>query len=333
MSVQGGGVFITWRVFQRRTESLASMLELEKKYYYYSWEDRTKLHKAWSYIIKTKSMLGDLLRINPSVIIIQLPPTPIIYIISAYCRMTGSKYIADCHNAMLYNSKWLNWPYAKYFLRRAEALLVHNEDVKTYAKSLNLSAITLRDPLPDMSNVCEPELLDHYKIIKGAYIIVPWSFASDEPINELIKAASTIPQIKFVMTWFAEKLTLDIRNKMPPNLVLTGYLQDDEYNMVFAQAAAALVLSTREGTQPSGASEAISLEIPLIVSDLATTKKLYGDMPIYVKNTAEGIQEGVRKALDQREQYTKKIRAFSDDYEKDLNEEINEMKALLKLAH
>ena len=120
--------------------------------------------------------------------------------------------------------------------------------------------------------------------------------------------------IYFVMTWFPDRLPQKIRNKIPPNLILTGYLEDKDFNTIFSKAFAAIVLTTREGTQPSGASEAIALGIPLIVSDLKTTRKLYGDMPVYADNTVEGIQNGVRKALDQQDLYKSKIVSFKDEF-------------------
>ena len=103
----------------------------------------------------------------------------------------------------------------------------------------------------------------------------------DEPIAELIQAAKLLPNVKFVMTWFAERLPVDARDGLPQNLVLSGFLENKEFCALFSQAGAALVMTTREGTQPSASSEAIVLEVPLIVSDLQTTRKLYKEMPVY----------------------------------------------------
>ena len=109
-------------------------------------------------------------------------------------------------------------------------MLVHNEDVAVYAKQFGLDAITLRDPLPDLTSTDNPDLLAQHGLQQGTYVIVPWSFASDEPIRELFEAAESTPQTKFVMTWFAEKLPPELRNILPPNLVLTGYLDSDAFN-------------------------------------------------------------------------------------------------------
>lgn len=324
------GLFIVWRVFQRRTESLAEKFNLDVKYYYFAWEEKSKSHKAISYIFKTILTVKDLLYLKPPLIFIQLPPTPVLYITYLFCRLTKSRLVADCHNAMIY-SKWLSWPFAKNLLRNTDTLIVHNKDVEDYAKRHQLNAITLHDPLPVMTNFTDHSLKTRYEFMKDYYVIAPWSFAPDEPINELIHAAESMPNTVFVMTWFTERLSEEIKNRLPSNIVLTGYLNDSDFTAIFAHAAAALVLTTREGTQPSGATEAITLGIPLILSDLKTTRRLYDDMPIYVDNTAEGIQYGVQQAFAEQDERKAQVLAFKDTLSKQLDTEISAVKTLLRI--
>jgi len=232
---------------------------------------------------------------------------------------------------MIY-SKWLDWPLAKPLLRRVDALLVHNEDVGQYAHRFQLDTIVLRDPLPNLTYTIDATLIEGYQLTRGRYVIVPWSFTPDEPIKELFEAIRLTPNVKFVMTWFAEKLPIEIRNKLPSNLVLTGYLDDIDFNAIFSQASAALVLTTREGTQPSAASEAIVLGVPLIVTDLQTTRKLYEDMPIYIENSVDGIRMGVNKALAKRDKCKANILVFKNKFGNRLENEICDVKLLLGLS-
>lgn len=331
MSQSCKGLFIVWRIFQRRTESLADKLELEVRYYHYPWEDKSKLHKAFSYILKGSRTLHDLVRLRPDVVFTQLPPTPLLYIVYLYSKVRGCKVVADCHNAMVY-SKWLNWPFAERFLQRVDTLLVHNHDVESHARELGLDAVTLHDPLPAMkSTLDKTELQSRFSFAKQTYIIAPWSFAADEPVDELISAAVAMPDIVFVMTWFAERLPAEIAERLPPNLVLTGFLDDENFTGVFAHAHAALVLTTREGTQPSGATEAIALGVPLILSDIKTTRRLYGDVPVYIDNTSEGIQQGIRQVSEEREMRRSRIADFRSELDGRLRDELANVKALLKL--
>lgn len=327
MSEANAGLFIVWRVFQRRSESLAAAFNLTVKYYSFGWEEKSRWHKAYSYIAKTALTLRDLFRSRPRVLFVQLPPTPVLYIAAIYCRLTGCKLVADCHNAMIY-SRWLSWPFARYLLTTANTLLVHNKDVEEYAKKLGLDAVTLHDPLPSFSSSSDQGVESRFQFMEGDYVIVPWSFAPDEPVAELIDAAASMPEVNFVMTWFAERLPV-ARTSLPENLVLTGYLDDSDFTAVFAQATAALVLTTREGTQPSGATEAIALGVPLILSDLGTTRRLYDDMPIYVANTADGIRSGIQQALTERNALKEKVWAFRGTLIQRLETEVADVKSLL----
>lgn len=325
------GLFVAWRIFQRRNTSVAACFDLETRYYYRGWEEKSRLHKAVSYIFKAIAMLADLIRFKPKVVFLQLPPVPVLYIVAAYCRLSGCRYVADCHNVMI-SSKWLDWPFTKRLLHSADAMLVHNEDVAAYAEQVGFNPITLRDPLPDLHSSDDPALLTKHGLQHGTYIIVPWSFASDEPIEELFEAARDMPETLFVMTWFAEKMSSELRHVLPANLVLTGYLDSNAFNTIFSQAGAALVLTTREGTQPSAASESIALGVPLIISDLNTTRKLYKDVPIYIENSPEGIKDGVITALQERTQRVAALQSFGRDYAENLGAEISSVKRLLGLA-
>lgn len=331
MSSSNAGVFIVWRIFQRRSESLARVFNLEVNYYYCSWEEKSKFHKMLSYVFKTVRTIKKISSSKPSVIFIQLPPTPVLYIAIVYCKLVGCKLVADCHNAMIY-SRWCKWPLAKSLLREADILLVHNKDVEIYAKQFRLNAITLRDPLPVLTTSYDLNPCKRYGLECNHYIIVPWSFSADEPIEELIQAAVLMPDVHFVMTWFKERLHNDIKNSLPPNLILTGYLDDNDFNSLFSLSTAALVLTTREGTQPSAASEAIVLGVPLIVSDLKTTRQLYEDMPLYTTNTAEGIRNTVQEAINAHSRHKAKILQFRDKFSKQLDKEITEVKSSLGLS-
>ena len=43
---------MVWKIYQRRVESLADELDLVIYHYHYKWEERSKLLKAASYLLK-----------------------------------------------------------------------------------------------------------------------------------------------------------------------------------------------------------------------------------------------------------------------------------------
>lgn len=321
-------IYIVWNPFQRRAQSLAYSLDMDVHYFHYKWEEKGRIFKVLSYIFKFTSTLSVLFLRRPSYVVVQLAPTPLLYAVALYCFFTGNKYISDCHNTMIYDSHWVKWPFAKSLLNKSHILLVHNDDVKDEADKLRLKSQIMRDPLPVIAvpdNISEVAGLN---IKQEDYFIVPCSMAEDEPVTELFEAASRI-DTPVVFTWYANKLPADLRALAPDNIRFTGFLDESLFNALYANAAASVVLTTREGTQPSGASEAIALGVPLVVSDIKTTRRLYKDAPVYVDNSAQSIADGMKRVLQERVAFAEKISGLKDELLSDANVQIEKLREQL----
>lgn len=262
-------LFIVWNPFQRRSESLARDFDLDTQYIWYEWDQRGKLYRALSYLPKFMSTIRILFRHKPKYVFIQLAPTPLLYAAALYKLFTGNQYIADCHNTMIYDDHWIKWPLARRLLCWSCVTLTHNDDVQQLAERLGISSLVLRDPLPVMSVPDSIEVVAGISIKQTTYIMVPSGMAAaDEPVEEFFEAARTMPDVLFAVTWFKEKLPARLLGAAPENICFTGFLDETEFNALYAHAGAALVLTTREGTQPSGAAEAIALGVPLVLSEI-----------------------------------------------------------------
>ncbi len=319
-------LFQIWKVYQRRAESLGHYFDMRIEYYHFAWEERSKLHKAVSYIFKSLGTIRDIVKYRPGLIFLQLPPTPALYLVGLYGALKKTPYIVDCHNDM-FMGWWIRWPLAKHFLRKATAVLVHNSQVQKVADGLGIKTIVMRDPLPQVPTISGTGVLDRFELVPHKYVIVPWNLAPDEPIAEFIEAVRQVPDIKFAMTWFTERLPENLRVDLPSNLVFTGYLKIDEFNELFAKSGAAISLTIRSGTQPSAASEAIAFGVPIILSDTETARLLYGDTPAFVENTPKSIVEGVLEVLGRQEYYAEKVDGFRETLRNELEKEIECLKA------
>jgi glycosyltransferase involved in cell wall biosynthesis len=333
MSPKRKNLYIAWIPFQRRAQSLAASFDLKVCYYYFEWESKGRIFKLISYFAKGFSTIKDLIRYRPEYVFIQLSPTPLLYTLALYCAVTRCRYISDCHNTMIYDGPMIRWPLAKTLLRKSLVLIVHNKDVKKYAKEADLPAIILRDPLPIMEVSKTVTEVAGIRIGSESYIIVPGSMARDEPLSQLFDAARLNPDVRFVMTWFSERLPAELRSCTPDNIYFTGFLIEPDFNALYANASAALVLTVREGTQPSGASEAISLGVPLIVSDINTTRQLYMHHPIYVKNESESIAAGVREALSNYDSRSALISELRSELVSESEKQIENIMKLLPKQH
>lgn len=329
MSESKKNKYIVWNPFQRRAQSLAYSLDQDIHYFHYKWEEKGKLFKAISYLFKFIGTLYVLFRDRPRYVIIQLAPTPLLYAAAIYSFITGNHYISDCHNTMIYDSHWIKWPFAKALLKGSHILLVHNDDVREQADKLGLSSQIMRDPLPIINVSGEVTEIAQINITQDDYLIVPCSMAEDEPVAELFEAAGNI-DIPVVFTWYANKLPDNLRALAPDNIIFTGFLDEGLFNALYTNATAAVVLTTREGTQPSGASEAIALGVPLVVSDIKTTRRLYVDAPVYVDNSAKSIADGIKHVLTDRDLFAQRISGLKEELEQDASAQIDMLKRQLK---
>lgn len=319
-------LFQVWKVYQRRAESLSHYFNMDIAYYHYPWEEKSKIFKAASYILKSINTVLDLLKYRPKLVFIQLPPTPALYLVGLYARLTRTPYVADCHNAMLLDW-WIRWPFAKYLLKKATAVLVHNQDVCDYARRFGIDAMVVRDPLPQRGAFRPTGVLKKFDLNLREYVIVPWNLASDEPMAEFIDAVRMLPNIKFAMTWFTERLPEELGHNLPENLVFTGFLHVDEFNDLFVNAGAAISLTTQKGTQPSAAAEAIAFGVPIILSDAETARLLYKDVPVYVENNPQSIANGITEIFTYLSKYTDKVVAFKASFERELEVEVDMLKS------
>jgi len=326
MDARERSLFQIWKVYQRRAESLAHYFDMDIVYYHYPWEEKSKIFKAISYILKSINTVIDLLKFRPRLIFIQLPPTPALYLIGVYARLTHTPYVADCHNAMLLDW-WIHWPFAKSWLKKATAVLVHNQDVCDYANRYGINAMVVRDPLPQISHSRATGVVKKFDLDLCEYVIVPWNLASDEPIAEFIEAVRMLPHIKFAMTWFTERLPEELGRNLPENLIFTGYLDIDEFNDLFVNAGSAISLTMQKGTQPSAAAEAIAFGVPIILTESETARLLYKDVPVYVENNPSSIANGITEVFAQLSKYTDKVVAFKSSFERELEEEVDMLKS------
>lgn len=329
MSINKENIFIVWTRFQRRSETLSKIYKLRVFYFYYSWENINKLYKCLAYFLKFLETSYVLFKYKPPVVFIQLAPALLLYIAAFYRFLTGNKYVSDCHNTMIYDGPYAEWPLVGVLLKRSHILIVHNYDVKRIAEKKNLPAVVLQDPLPEIAISDIFEEIDGINIIKDSYIISPCSYGGDEPIDELFKALEKVAQVKVVLTGDYRRLKPEFRNRVPANVIFTGFLKESAFNSIYANATAALVLTTREGTQPSGASEAIALNVPLIVSDIDTTRSLYKDAAIYVKNESESIENGILLAMENEKYFKDKLFKFKADFSEEIANQVKSIESVL----
>jgi glycosyltransferase involved in cell wall biosynthesis len=285
-----------------------------------------------SYIFKSISTLKFLFKNKPNLVFVQFPPAPAVYCIAIYAWLTGARYVTDCHIGIT-NAHWLKWIFINRLLSKG-LVIVHNEHLVNQVKtSISTTPFVLRDGI-DKNLTIESgnnNLLDDLGLVPKKYVIIPFSFSPDEPIQEVIDTARLLPAIKFVMTWNSDKLSNDMKKDFPQNVLLTGYLKIADFNNLFANSGVALVLTKHEAVQLSGMQEAMAFEIPAVVSDLETTRFLYKSYPVFVTNNSRSIADGITKAFQIRPELEVRMKKLKLESEQEFFMQVDQLMTELKL--
>ncbi|MEO1006264.1 MAG: glycosyltransferase, partial [Cyanobacteria bacterium J06638_38] len=285
-SSKNRGLFVVWKKYQRRPEVLASLLNCELKFIPHLF--RSKYLRPLDYLLKLVVNIKDILTTRPQFAIAQCPPT-----FSALpALITKTPYVIDAHNPLFQVEMWQTLPLAQTILKNAKAIIVHNGEMFQLVKGMYPSAqlFTISDPIKMIAPPLPPKRLATQILVIASFD--PW----DEPVELLIETMQQLTEYNFIITADVTKLPAETATSLQKldNVKLTGFLATAEYHQVLCSSLAALVLTTSDATQPSGACEALSSNTQLVISHTSLTEKLFGEWAVLVNNDSELLVQAIR---------------------------------------
>ncbi|MBD3586644.1 glycosyltransferase [Salinimonas sp. HHU 13199] len=205
----------------------------------------------------------------------------------------GYKLIIDAHNAGV-RPKEGKYPVLQWFnltiLRASDCVIVTNEPLKHYLTEKGILSAVVSDPLPDLTMPKKPDYSN--------FVFVVCSWAEDEPISVYIEVAKARSDLNFIFSgnfrkYFSEA---DLKN-LPHNIILAGFVDEDEYVGLLHDAKAIVDLTEREDCLVCGAYEAISASQKVILSDTPVNRELFGNAAFYTKNNSGALNRSIDEAL------------------------------------
>lgn len=103
------------------------------------------------------------------------------------------------------------------------------------------------------------------------------------------------------------------------------------FNGLLSACDVILVLTSVDGTQPSGASEALSLGKPLVISDFEIIRDLFPRGAVYVDNNGKAIAEGIREALSNKDTLSAEMHAYRSEKTRQWREQVGTLANKLDL--
>ncbi|MEO0072661.1 MAG: glycosyltransferase [candidate division WOR-3 bacterium] len=294
-------VFIAWQA-ATRSQNLAQILKtplVDGKL------STNKFIRLFQYKFLMLFTLFYLCHKTPQVVFVQLPPFYALLPCLIYKALFKRKLICDCHSGIFLPKNFYQKIYfmvCRKLLARTTLIIIHNEDILDLIPELTSKVFVLEDPIvyqpaPKVNN---PRL--KVVIISGG--------GKDEPIDELLKAASQLTSIDFYLTGRHDRRKI----KQPPgNFFVTGYLPQSKYKALLLSADLIIALSTRDRTVLCGAYEAVALTKPLVTSNTPTLKKYFPKGAVFTENNYLAIAQAiidVQKHLSQLKEKMAELRAI-----------------------
>lgn len=274
-------LYLAWTQFQRRQQSMAEVLPIECVFL-----PRRGRRRLASTVVDYCRLflrtLSVLRQHRPEVLWIQVPPLPLLWVALWYRRFNAPemRLVGDCHNAT-FAPRWRWVPLAFRMLSACDLVIVHNEDMRARALSHGIDAdrlLVLEDVPASATHRVTKALPTELLARPRPWILVPGSFAADEPVNELLQAAKKAPDWTFVLTGRTENAARHGHRleNAPPNVYLPGYVETAVFDSLMQASDLVLALTRHDGIQLSACNEALGFGKAIVISDTPLLRRMFG---------------------------------------------------------
>jgi glycosyltransferase involved in cell wall biosynthesis len=281
-------IWLTWEI-QRRNRSLAAAVGATLHELHCP---GGRLKRYLSQIPRTFRLVR---KVRPDVIYYQNPSLILAALLTTLkaLRLTRARLIGDFHNAGVHPpaARWL----VPWIVRHSDLVIVSNSNLEPQIQAMGGRTLSLPDPIPHFE-VEAPSREDG-----GAFdVLFICSWASDEPIVEVLKAAQVIareqPGIVVSITGRPKLEKVGWLEAVPANVRLTGFLSEHDFERRVLGAQVVLDLTTRADCMVCGAYEAVSAGVPMVLSDNPPTRAYFRKGALFTDNSAASIAAEILRA-------------------------------------
>ena len=302
---RSGPIWITWES-QRRNREIARALAMPL----YEWSHVDRLRpRIFKYVVGIAKTLRLLLRERPRLVICQNPSIVLSAGLVAVKLMCGLHVFVDAHNVGLFPAggrSRLLMLVSRWVQRHADMTIVTNDGLKAKVEATGGRSFVLPDPIP-----AAPET--SIQRLKGSTnVLLICTYADDEPYEVVFEAFRALgPETVLYVTGNPEKLG-GRKLRLPENVILTGFLPEEDYWSALRAVDVAIDLTTRDDCLVCGAYEAAAVGTPMVLSDTAALRAFFDRGAIFSAHSPEALSAAVREATSRGEQLRRDLGPWRD---------------------
>jgi glycosyltransferase involved in cell wall biosynthesis len=271
-----------------------------------------------------------LARRRPRLVVVQNPSLVLATVACLLKRPLGFRLVVDRHSNFCPETLgsrspvWIAYhALSRYTNRAADLTIVTNTPLAELVREWRGRPFVLPDKIPALSAAPAPR--DPFR----PSVVFICSHASDEPVREVLEAASLASEVTVYITGSGDRTRSLYRDLIPPNVVFTGFLAEDAYQSLLASSTAVVALTTMPNTLLCGAYEAVSLGKPLIVSDQTVLRQYFSKGRVLTDNSAGSIADAIRGAVTDAERLGAESRSLGQELTVNWQRQMTDLVAIL----
>lgn len=281
--------WITWER-QQRNISMAKIFYAD--YYEFSLSRSNYIFRLLLNSVSTFKVF----RKDYSVIFVQNPSMALTGLAVLFNFIFRKRLVVDAHNAgvLPFEGRFkLLVVVNNFILKRADLVIVSNKILSTGLQRLGVRSVAMPDPLPEVNLPIKPTV-NCGKV--DVFIICSWS--DDEPIDLYFSIARSFPDLKIGISGNFKKWVNFRAVSNPDNLTLLGFVAEENYFKYLSDSRVIIDLTTRKDCLVCGAYEAISVGVPVIISDTYVNRETFSKGVVYSKCNERSLVEALKFALE-----------------------------------
>ena len=304
------GLFIVWGPPRKGPRSAVMARELGMPILYTAagWRPGVltqPLKYARHFLVTVKALA----RSRPRVVFVQSPPTLAVWTVAAYAALRGGRFVIDFHSDAFHRMRWRHPRWLNDLVARRAAMTLVT-DVH-WAGVLSAAGAPV-SVVPDVPTEYRPEPGAQPGLEPGRFnVAFVNTWAPDEPLDEMLKAAAALPDVTFHVTGNTAGREAVV-SSAPANVRFVGFLPEGDYYRLLASCEAVMCLTTGDHTMQRGACEALSLGRPIVTSDWPLLRDYFSAGTVHVQSSGESIAAGVERLMAGYGEYLAAIQRLSD---------------------
>jgi glycosyltransferase involved in cell wall biosynthesis len=287
------------------------------------------------YLSQTWRTLTWLFKEKPRFVYIQNPPLLpglIAYFYSFFNE--HFQYALDHHSVFFRSKKWKSFHFlAKPIAKKALINSAHNKYDLEILKNWQVKATEMQfiNPQYAKKNLNQPLKNKNWqaaiKKSKASIFMVNRFAENDDDYLTVIETAKNNPDWLFFITGNPQKAKDLSFEKLPLNLILTGYLKHPEFLKLMQACDIVLCLTLRENTVLWSIREALALNKVFITSETLALKDYFSQIAIFTQNKSpKDLEAKIKIAFKNPKKYQEKFKKFLKKDQKRIERQVSKIK-------